>query len=202
MLESGSLVFVLFPDKASEKVLRRGVVVESEDHTAVVEFIERIRPDIGSTVRVYHNRSQRFARVQATVMAFLCAEPRPRIRFGLTTESEPAENRQSFRVSVVGAGLLADIDDQSGCALIDVSADGIGIIASTPSKVGHVVRATLTYDGRKFAGRVCIRSICERDDGRYRYGCEALEGEHELRKGIQHINVSVQREQLRRSRGR
>ena len=58
MLDSGSREFVLFPSKHTRRYCDRGVVVESKDDTAVVEFIERIRPVIGSTVHVYRYRHE------------------------------------------------------------------------------------------------------------------------------------------------
>ena len=135
-------------------------------------------------------------RASAAVQAFLSAGPHPLIRFLISTESEPAETRKGVRVSAAGSGLTADIGQESECPLVDISTIGFGVIAAAVFKVGAVAKATLSYKGDTFSGQVCVRSAFERDDGTYRYGCEALAGEHNLRHGLQLISSSLQRDQL------
>lgn len=202
MLDPGTVVLVLFAEGADQELLHRGVVVGSKDDTFVARFTERIHPVVGSGVRVYHYVDQRFMGASATVQALLGPRPGLIIRFLVVDEFEASENRGSFRVSVVGAELVVGIDKASQCALVDVSADGLGIIAPVALEVGALVRATLSYEGEQFCGRACVRFVRERDDGRYQCGLQAMEREHNLRKGLQHINIQFQREQLHRTRGR
>jgi len=82
--------------------------------------------------------------------------------------------------------------------LLDVSNDGFGVVASGVFKVGAAVKATLSHDGKTFSGRERVCSVSRHDDGMYRYGCQALEGQKRIRLGLQQVSSSEQRAQLRR----
>lgn len=200
MFGTGSLVFVQF----SERGMLRAAVLEHTDNTITAEFTEQIRPVVGSAVQLFWHADEsvkrNFMRASARVQAYLRADPNAVIRFLVTSESEPTEFRQGFRVSVAGAGLTIDIDDEKECPLLDVSALGFGVTASSIFEIGTILQATCNDKGVKFTGKAVVRSIYKRDDGRFRYGCEALEREHDLQRGLQKISTTVQREQLRRAR--
>ena len=90
------------------------------------------------------------------------------------------------------------INGTPGYALVDLSPEGFAIVTPADFGVGNVVSAELGHDGQIFSGRAVVRSVQALDQRRYRYGLQALESEDDLRKGLQHIAISLQREQLRR----
>jgi hypothetical protein len=196
------MVFALFSDAEQEQEhgqeLIRGVVIESAPGVMVAEFPDRVHPGIGSTTHISCHIKNRFVTAPATVAAFLEATPRPLIRFNITAEFESVEQRQMFRVSVAGAGLVATVNDEQGCEVLDVSPAGLGVLSKKPYEEGDFLNVIVTYGAKQWAGTVMVRSVSRTTRQRYRYGCQVASGQTRLMDGLQHICTAIQREQIRR----
>ena len=136
----------------------------------------------------------------ATVQALLRSRPRSRIRLQIKSESEPAEDRKTFRICVAASPIQVKVGSVEKCWLMDTSAEGFGLIAGAEFKAGQVVETVLNYAGRRYTGKAVVRSAQKLDDGRYRLGFQVLDTELDLKNGLQQISMAVQREQIRRMR--
>lgn len=116
--------------------------------------------------------------------------------------SETKERRSVFRVRLVGALLEVELDGVPGCAVLDASSEGLGVITSTPFQVGEEVDVVISHEGNTYVGIAQIRNAQILPSGKTRYGLATGQGEENLRRGLRHIAVTAQRDQLRRNASR
>jgi hypothetical protein len=231
MLVPGAIAFVNFPEKTRQRVLHPARVVAHRQPRLVLTCEEPelpVAPGLG--FRLYYELRRHFmqqaARIEDVVGSdeSVCVPPAsaelkervpappdepatsgPSIVVTPLGEPVSAESRQCYRVSTVVAGLKADVDDEPGCALTDVSACGFSVIAFKIFKLGTVHRVSIRHDGRTYTGHGAVQSIKDLGAGRTRYGflCADLSEKQRtpLKSGLQQISASIQRQQLRRLAG-
>lgn len=164
---------------SSKTSWRVALDVSDDAHDAVVFFVDK---------------SRRFAGQRARIEAGPRARPRLIVALGALTD---AEKRGAFRVltpeltiSIAGGDL----------PLVDVSASGLCVFAQQHWRVGSSHAASLSYDGKSYAGPICVQNVRTYDDGRQCYGmlCSELKGP--LAEGLGRIVVATERELLRRAK--
>ena len=107
-----------------------------------------------------------------------------------------------FRVSVVTAGMDARIGNERHCAVLDLSAEGFGVIAHTPFPLGSMIHVAVSYNGQTaFSTMVRVQTVKKRRDGNFRYGFLAPDKKSIARKAMQQLSTTIQRMQLRRLSG-
>jgi c-di-GMP-binding flagellar brake protein YcgR len=198
MFQLGTVIFVSFESDSREEMFHRANVAMWEDETLTAEFATPVHAVSGSELNIYYEDGSKFMKVTGTVEEFLLPQARRAIQIIITEEPKPANQRACFRVSAEGAGLTADINETAKYSLVDVSNDGFAIVSAETFEVGNVVLATLSHGSEKFSGKACIRSVQDLSRGKYRCGLQALESESNLRKALQRITMSLQREQIQR----
>lgn len=115
-----------------------------------------------------------------------------------------AENRQSYRVSTISAGIQARMGGESGLQVQDLSATGFALLADKKYKIGQTVEVAIRYGDEACHGKASIQSFRELESGRLRYGVRAIEEDPHAQtflRTLQRISLAVQREQLARSGG-
>ena len=107
-------------------------------------------------------------------------------------------------MSTITANILAVINAEEDCPLLDVSLAGFAGEARRRHRIGARFPASVSFEGETFSGSVCIQSIRDRGAGVYRYGLRYLDtGDGQsLRNGLQQISMGIQRQQLARGSGR
>ena len=125
-----------------------------------------------------------------------------KINFKTTGQPVSAERRQCYRVATLMLDMTAKVGPEDHCQLVDVSATGFSVIAVQQYDVGAVLPVILYLDDQQFDGQASIQSVRELGPGKFRYGLHGVSGESDnLDQGLKHINMSVQRLQLRRRSG-
>jgi hypothetical protein len=201
MLMAGTDMFLLIPDRSNERVLHRGKVLESSAEAFVAQFEEQICPEVDSDVNAYGDVRGKFFQQGAKVTEIRIVSPQPVIAFTRCGDPVSAENRQTFRVSTIAAGITAKVGKEKNCAIVDISPEGFGAVVKGELKVGSLVPVEFQYQGNVVNTPSRVQTVKIRPDGSVRYGFLAPERHSPARKALQLITTSLQREQLRRLSG-
>lgn len=201
MLAAGTEMFLLIPDDSNGRILHPGKVIESDATSFVAEFDTAISPAIGSDVNTYGEVRSKFFQQGATVTEIRQATPKAIVAFARAGDPVSAENRQTFRVSVISANIIAKVGKEKNCPVVDVSPEGFGVIAKAEFKVGILVPVEFQHAGNVVSAPARVQTIKPRPDGKFRYGFLAPDKKSEARRSLQQITSLMQRIQLRRLAG-
>jgi hypothetical protein len=202
MLAAGTEMFLSIPDAANQRALQPGTVIESGVLGFVAEFDVEMAPPVGTAVDAYGDVRGKFFRQGAQVSEIRAAETKSIIVFTRIGEPVSAENRQTFRVSVISANILAKVGNEKNCPVIDVSPEGFGIVAKRELKPGTVVPIEFEHAGHRVEAPARVQTVKRCIDGKYRYGFLCTAGKRgATRTSLQQITSLMQRAQLRRLAG-
>lgn len=192
---------MLIPGNTTERILQPGWVVESNAEGFVAEFEPGICPEVDCDVNAYGGIRGKFYQQGARVTEIRCREPRPIIAFARCGEVVSAENRQTFRVSTLNAGILAKVGREKNCQIVDISPEGFGAIVRGDLKIGSLVPVEFQYEANSVNAPARVQTVKIRPDGKVRYGFLAPDKFGAARKALQLMTSSLQRAQLRRLSG-
>lgn len=206
MLNPGANIYVrLAGETPGEKPLRTALVLERREALCTVEISDAENPPApGDMICFFFDLGPRFSQQDARVGRCLVRDNKCIMSVALIDEPVPAENRQSFRVSVATADLCARLNCAQNCPVIDVSFTGFAIVSEGMFQIGDAVTVAVKFEGRTYTGEATIKSVNPVDEAKTRYGLHVPpnRGASTLQKGLQAIASSIQRLQLRRlSRG-
>lgn len=222
MLNSGFCFFIQIFDDSGEKTLHPAKIVKVGEECFTAASTHAAQDLMaGSEGLIFFECDGEFVqqsiRIDAVMpegsqseydTSFVCelTEKDYSIAFGFQTIGEPvsAESRQTFRVSTVMANVSANLGDEYGCKVLDVSATGFSLLADQLHEHSTIIEVTLEYDRTQYCGEVRIQNIGQHHTGQYRYGLHLIEeagGSKDLEDGLRHIGMNIQRLQLRRMTG-
>lgn len=200
MLAVGNAVFLLIPSPSKRRILHPGVVIESDSTTFVAEFEYPVAPPLDSDVNAYCEVNGKFfqqgARVTEIHTGTSCV-----IVFQRVGEPVSAESRQTYRVSLVAADFIAQVDKETQCQVLDISPEGFSAITSRKLNLGSLVQIKVAGEGQTFETPARVQTVKERSDGKFRYGFLVPHENIAARKTMQLLSVTMQRLQLKRLRG-
>ena len=206
MLTIDTTFYLQIPYNSKKRILHPAKIVGfTEDlYTAELE-----QDDLPITAKletlVFYESNRSFLQQAACITEVIEDGPKFMIEFKTTGEPMSAEGRQHYRVCAVMAELTAEFGKEKKCPLLDVSSTGFSVIAGETYEIGRIVDAVLRYDGKEHKGKVSIQSTRQLSEGRIRYGVscvkDAKQPSANMAAGLQHMSVSLQREQLRRLAG-
>jgi anti-anti-sigma factor len=198
MLSPGTQILVRYPAKASTTVLHLGEIVDVEGCFYVVEIdTQESESHTGAETEALFHTDWGFHRQVARIEEVRSVSPVQVIVVSLIGEPIPAENRQHPRVSTVASDVIATVEDEGFCPVIDVSKSGFALLASGKFEVGDTVTVELAHDGETVTGEAVIRSAREIWEERYRYGLHSLverPGGAELRACLDRIKSAIESE--------
>jgi hypothetical protein len=201
MLGVGTDMFLFVPNEPNMRTLHPGTVIESTSDAFVAGFAELITPELLASVNAYGEVNGKFYQQAAIVTEIRQEVPGPIITFSRTGEPVSAENREIFRVCVAMAGISAEVEQEPGCSVMDISPVGLAALAATEHKLGADVRVAFDHEGWNVSTGARIQTVNPRPDGRFRYGLLAFGKNTEAHKALEQISMSMQRQQLRRLAG-
>ncbi|CAN5555872.1 hypothetical protein BH10PLA1_BH10PLA1_19400 [soil metagenome] len=202
MLEVGTAMYLLLNSEGKERVLRLGKVVTSSPTAFSAEFGDSINCTVGNDMIVFAESRGRFFQQGVSVTQIQPAEQKIVIDFLRVGDLVSAEQRQTFRVSVVTKAMEATIDKETDCKVVDLSPEGFGAIVEKSLALGSLVPIAVSCDGKtKFTATARVQTIKILPDGSRRYGFLVPDKKSSARKAMQEISSTFQREQLRRLAG-
>lgn len=207
MLSTGQGIFIQLPDDSNRRILHPAKVVSVDGDLQTAELAEHDTPvEAGQEVLVYFDRNREFLQQPGRIDAVIQTEPTAIVGLAVTGEPVSAETRQCYRVSAVTSGLTVTVEGGETAAVADISASGFSMISGGSYKVGQVLSVCIRFENEEFPGKACIQGAKVRGDGRTRYGLHCVNDVKvggDLERGLRHISMAVQRQQLaRQSRSR
>jgi hypothetical protein len=202
MLAAGTEMFLLIPDATNQRTLQPGTIIESDALSFVAVFDGAMTSPAGTAVDAYGDVRGKFFRQGAQISEIRAAEAKSIVVFTRIGDPVSAENRQTFRVSVISAIILAKVGKEKNCPVIDVSPEGFGVIAKCELKAGTVVPVEFEHAGHRVEAPARVQTVKRCIDGKYRYGFLCTAGKRgTARASLQQITGLMQRAQLRRLAG-
>ncbi len=194
--------FVQVPDESSQRILHSAVVQGFVSDTYTADLHEDAAPlESGQDIFVYYESSGKFKCQSARIVRVVDTPSGRTFSFQFAADAVSGEGRRCYRVSTVMAVVTATLGDEENCPVVDVSATGFAVIAAEQYMATDVIDVAVRFEGETFNGRGRIESAREIRVGRFRYGVQCVDGKvtaETLRKGLQHISATVQRQHLHR----
>ncbi|MCA8956840.1 MAG: hypothetical protein KDC87_12255 [Planctomycetes bacterium] len=102
--------------------------------------------------------------------------------------------RASQRIETCFEGMTAVLQDEDGCLVIDISEEGLGLVAGHRHPVGRVLRLAMNVRGVDYGGTVSVCSVAPAPRNRFRYGlhCEPDRGVDNLHGSLRHLWLELQ----------
>lgn len=194
-------MYLLVPDASNKRVLRAGTVVGSTRQIFVAEMEESIDVPVGKDVNAFGDVRGKFYQQGAVVTELRQIEPRSIIAFKRVGEPVSAENRQTFRVCVVAAGIVWRIGEEAKCQVVDICAEGFAAITVKSYELGSLVPVVLSHGGQFVSTPMRVQTVKQRPGGKFRYGFYAPDNKSPARKVLEQVSAMIQRQHLRRIAG-
>ncbi len=204
-LKEGSQVFLYFDSPLRGCVLQPGMVQEIRDDDWTVSFKTRHHAvETGEQELIYYNRARDF--FEQPVLVEAQSSKGPPFVLSLKSVGDPVSvgAREEDRVSTIGTGLTATLEDEDGCLIQDVSLSGLAVISARKYHVGRCLEIAIRYGDEEYVGPVEIRCIHVLDGGKTRYGLlgvfDTTEG-RSLQNGLTRMTLDIQQQNLKRISG-
>jgi len=166
-----------------------------------VIFVRDQAIEVGVHAVLYFARGRDFLQQSVLVQVALPAEDGLRLDFTISGRARSADNRQSYRVSAITAGITATFGEEEHCEVIEVSETGLSLYAHTIRELGEAVEIVLHIPGDSVAGRAVVINAKPISAKRVRYGLRSREHDPtmaEFERGLTRLSLDLQRDQLRR----
>lgn len=195
MLKPGERLFAQLPGGGSGP-LHPATVEEASDagYSAVFEEPLDLRP--GQELLLYFDDVRMFVQQPARVCSLRALSRGTLVQLGLTGQRVSAERRAVARVSAAGSNLLASIDGGEVCEVLEISSLGLTLAGAAEVQDGDEAGAILHHGSDDMSGSVAVKSVRDIGAGKRRFGVVARDGL--LKFALASVNLTVQREQLRR----
>ena len=202
----GLTVYVQLSGNTTKRVLHPTLVtnVSGSDTMTVLPEDQSLAFEVGQEFLIFFERSRQFMQQPAKVEALMEIEEGTVVALKTVGEPVSAEGRQCYRVSTALSDLVVTFGGRENCPLRDVSVSGFAVSSPDTYHQGQIVDAILHFEGQQFKGQASIQSIATLPDGSTRYGVNCLKSNpapDSLTKGVQHISMAIQRQQLNRMAG-
>ena len=201
MLSKSSPVYLSIPNAQNKRVLHEGRVVDLDGPRVVIEFDEALTPSEGTEVMLFAEVRGKFFQQGAKVTQERQDTPRTTIEFHTMGDPVSAEQRGSYRTSVVSWKIPVKVDRIAGCTLADISPEGVGVITPKQLTIGTTVEISFDFDGHAISGKFRVQSVKILPSGTLRFGLHVPERRDPMRVRLQQLASHAQRVQLRRLSG-
>jgi len=219
MLNVGDVIYLRFDLPSRKRVLQPSIVKKILSDGWKLSFENRHHVvKTGEEKLIYYGSTRSF--VQQTVKIEAQSTDGPPFILTLRPIGTPisAETRKENRVSTIGSGLAATIEDEEGCFIQNVSLSGLAMISTRKYPVGRCLEIAIRYENEEYVGKVEIQysliginnNLIEiqhgdkLDGAQIRYGLlgvfDTIEG-ISLQNGLTRITLDVQQRNLKRITG-
>ena len=201
MITADTPVYLLVPNESNERVLHPGRVLGlPADDAVLIGFDRAVAPAVGSDVNVFFENRGKFLQQSGTIVAANAPESvegvAQSIVFRRVGDAVSAESRGSYRVNVADLAMTARVENDRKCTLVDISPEGIGLIAKKNHRLGTAVRVTLDYEDQHLEGMARVQTVRPLKDGSFRCGLLVPSTEDDMRHALRKITAIAQRKQL------
>lgn len=200
MFALGKSCFLQVVTPSGQGILKVGKVIERDGRNIGVHFEETVTPQLDESVLLFAEQNRKFHQQSAVVCGLRLELTPPGYVFQLIGEPISAEQRGSYRVSLVTANLAARIGKSRGM-LADVSPEGLAAITTQPMKIGQRVEVEFNVEGVSIYGVLSVQAVKQLSPTKFRYGLYAPEPKSLMRRSLERLTSTMQRYQLKRLSG-
>ena len=201
-LKEGNRIFLRFDSPSRGRLLQSGVVQEIREGGLTLAFESRhLAVETGEEKLVYYNRARNFVQQPVLVEAQTSDGPPFVLSVKSIGDDVSEGSREEDRVSTIGTGLTATLEDECDCSVQDVSLSGLSAIATRKYPVGRCVEIAIPYGDEEYVGQVEIRCVNALDDGKVRYGLLGVfdtAAGRSLQNGLTRMTLAIQQQRLER----
>lgn len=205
MIKAGTDIHFRDPKATNQRVLFHAVVEATEDDGRWMASFSARSPKLEpeQDVLVYYEIKREFMQQPAKIHSLEESDEGTSVTFEPLGDPASAESRQHYRVSTVTAEVAAQIGDEEGCRVVDISSTGFAAVARASHDIGATLAVTMEFEGRACSGMAAIQSVHERPGGKLRYGLVSVSGGESkgFQEQLNEISLEIQRSQLRRLSG-
>jgi len=199
-------IFLARPEEVADRVLYAAQLTEVRGRMLSAKLDdEGLDLQVGDAAFLFFEMRNDFVKQPVRIRVLMDSGEAPAAGMEMLGEPVSADGRQCFRVSPQFRSLGVDVDGETGCMLLDVSVSGLACIAATRHRIGDTLRIALPFEGDVYEGPCCVQNIVPLEDGRFRYGLHCVErriSPASLKRGLQRVTMTLQRDELRRRRAR
>ncbi|MFV1978360.1 MAG: hypothetical protein ACC649_03310 [Myxococcota bacterium] len=182
-------------------MLQLGIVHEVRDSGWTLSFENRHHAvETGEEKVVYYYRGRKFVQQLVLVEAQSGDGPPFVLTLKPFGDAIAVETRQEDRISTIGTGLTATLEDEPDCLIHDVSLSGLAMIATRKYPVGRCLEIAIRYGDEEYVGQAEIRCVNALDGGKTRYGLlgvfDTAEG-RDLQNGLTRMTLDIQQQRLK-----
>ncbi len=205
MLKAGADVHFRDPRITTERVLHHAVIDGSDEEGCWRATFTAGVPQVavGQELLIYYEIKREFMQQPARIHALDASEEQTVVCFETLGDPISAESRQHYRVSTITAQIQAQIAEEEGCKVLDISSTGFAAVSRQSFAIGETVAAVIEFDDYHCEGRASVQSVRARPDGSFRYGFLSINGKDggAFQEALNELSLEVQRIQLRRLSG-
>jgi hypothetical protein len=204
-LKKGSRVFLRFDSPSRGRLLQLGTVQEIREGGLTLAFEARHHAvEIGEEKLVYYNRARDFVQQPVLVEAQTSDGPPFVLSVKSIGDAVSVGSREEDRVSTIGTGLTATLEDDDSCLIQDVSLSGLAVISNRKYPIGRCLEIATRYADEEYVGQVEVQCAHRLDGGETRYGLlgvfDTAEGRG-LQNGLTRMTLEIQQQHLKRISG-
>ena len=209
MLTAGDRILLEIPDEyalidADRRVLYAGHILEASDGFYSTEIMEHLpKLEEGAELNLYYELRRQFMKQPVRIDSLTQEALQTVIQLETTGNPILAEQRESYRVSAIAAGVTARFGEEANCKVLDVSAAGFSLYAAKQHQVGSALDVVLFFKGQQFSDRALIQSARKLGKSKIRYGLKLVEqgGSGVFKLSLPKLNLAIQRQQMARRSG-
>ena len=201
IFENDKPCFLLVATPSNKRLLKAGRVLEVGANNVVIEFEDLLLPPIESDVTLLANVRGKFHQQAAKVIAHRPEASRPTAEFKTIGEAISAEQRGSYRISVISAEIHARVGRLTQCPVADISPEGLSVICSHKLEIGTGVEVEFMAEGVIVSGAFRVQSVKPLSPSKNRYGLFAPDKHSDTRRSLEKLSGIMQRFQLKRLSG-
>ena len=193
--------FLLVATPSNKRLLKAGHVLELGSDNVVIEFEDLLLPPVEADTTLLAHVRGKFFQQAAKVLSHRPDAAKPTAEFQLIGEAVSAEQRGSYRISVINAEIHARVGRLTQCPVADVSPEGLSVICGQQLDIGSSVEVEFMAEGVIISGTFRVQSVKPLSPSRSRYGLFAPDKHGETRRSLEKLSGIMQRYQLKRLSG-
>jgi hypothetical protein len=201
IFEFDKACFLLVATPSNKRLLKAGRLLQIGADNLVIEFEDLLLPPVDADVTLLAHVRGKFFQQAAKVVAHRPVAAKPTAEFKTIGEAISAEQRGSYRISVINAEIHARVGRLTQCPVADVSPEGLSVICGQQLEIGGSVEVEFMAEGIIISGTFRVQSVKPLSPSQNRYGLFAPDKQSDTRRSLEKLSGIMQRYQLKRLSG-
>ena len=157
-LKEGSRIFLRFDSPSRGRVLQPGIASEIRGSDWKLSFESRHQAvEIGEEKLVYYNKARSFVKQLVLIEAQSSDGPPFVLTVKTIGDAVSVGTREEDRVSTLGIGLTAMIENEVDCPVQDISLSGLAALSARRHHIGRCLEIAIRYGDEEYVGDVEVQ---------------------------------------------